>query len=31
MSWVLSCETGFFKVLIFFACGEGNIIIAEVG
>ncbi len=26
MSWVLSCETGFFKVLIFFAYGEGNII-----
>ncbi len=26
MSWVLSCETGFFKVLIFFGYGEGNII-----
>ncbi len=26
MSWVLSCETGFSKVLIFFRCGEGNII-----
>ena len=26
MSWVLSCETGISKVLIFFRCGEGNII-----
>ena len=26
MSWVLSCETGISKVLIFFCCGEGNII-----
>ncbi len=26
MSWVLSCETGFSEVLIFFRCGEGNII-----
>ncbi len=26
MSWVLSCETGFSKVLIFFRYGEGNII-----
>jgi hypothetical protein len=23
MSWVLSCETGISKVLIFFRCGEG--------
>ena len=26
MSWVLSCETGISKVLIFFWFGEGNII-----
>ncbi len=26
MSWVLSCETGISKVLIFFRYGEGNII-----
>jgi hypothetical protein len=26
MSWVLSCETSTSKVLIFFCCGEGNII-----
>ncbi len=26
MGWVLSCETGISKVLIFFRCGEGNII-----
>jgi len=26
MSWVLSCETGISKVLIFFRCGEGIII-----
>ncbi len=26
MGWVLSCETGFSKVLIFFGYGEGNII-----
>ncbi len=31
MSWVLSCETGFSKVLIFFAYGEGNIISCDEG
>ena len=29
MSWVLSCETSTSKVLIFFCCGEGNIISCE--
>ncbi len=29
MGWVLSCETGFSEVLIFFWFGEGNIIACE--
>ncbi len=29
MGWVLSCETGFSEVLIFFWLGEGNIIACE--